>query len=258
VAGFYFYKLVEIFRRHLYHCVIMEKPKILCVIPARGGSKGVPRKNIRMINGKPLLSYALSAALESGVIERVVVSTEDKEIAEIARNFGAEVIDRPLALASDSATNESVMNHALEVVEKEGYHPDFIALIQCTSPLLVKETIREAVSKVLDNDKFDTCITVYYPETYEFEWTKGEDGRILPKHDPSNRPMRQDMELPYQENGAFYITKAELFKKTQNRFGGKDARVAAVLMSEEDSIQIDNENQLWLAGEILNKRGTNQ
>ncbi|MDO8565340.1 MAG: acylneuraminate cytidylyltransferase family protein [bacterium] len=232
----------------------MEKSKILAVIPARGGSRGVPRKNIRLINGKPLVWHTLTSALESGVIDRVVVSTEDQEIKEIVSKFGGEVIDRPMELASDTATNESVMSHALEVVEKQGYHPDYIVLIQCTSPLLSKEVIREAVSKVIDSNKFDTCITVFYPDTYEFEWTKGEDGLIVPKHDPANRPMRQDMELPYQENGAFYITKAELFKKTKNRFGGKDGKVTAVLMSEEDSIQIDSENQLWLAEQILKRR----
>lgn len=234
----------------------MEKPKILCVIPARGGSKGVPRKNIRLVNDRPLLAYALDAALRSGVIDRVVVSTEDKEIADVARSLGAEVVDRPVELASDSAKTEPVMEHALRILEKKGYHPDYISLIQCTSPLLPKEVVREAVAKVTEGDKFDTCITVYYPDTYEFEWTKGEDGLIVPKHDPSNRPMRQDMELPYQENGAFYITKTELFKKTKNRFGGREGRVAAVLMNEEDSIQIDNENQLWLVGEILKRRET--
>src|SRR3989344_3505208 len=194
-----------------------KKPKILVVIPARGGSRGVPRKNIRLLNGKPLVWYAATAAVESGVIDRVVISTEDKEIKEIVSKFGLEVIDRPQEFATDTATNESVMRHVLDVVEKQGYHPDYIALIQCTSPLLSKEVIKEAVSKIADSDKFDTCITVYYPDTYEFEWTKSEDGQIVPKHDPEHRPMRQDMELPYQENGAFYITKTELFKKTGNR-----------------------------------------
>lgn len=232
----------------------MEKAnqKILAVIPARGGSKGVYRKNIRLINGKPLIWYAANAAIESGVIDRVVVSTEDKEIKEIVSSFGVEVIDRPIELASDTATNESVMAHALHVVEEKGYKPDYMALIQCTSPLLSKDVVKEAVSKVVNSNKFDTCITVYYPDTYEFEWIKGEDDLIVPKFE--KRFMRQDVVLPYKENGAFYITKTELFKESQSRFGGKDARVTMVQMNEEDSIQIDNENQLWFVEQILNRR----
>ena len=236
-----------------------EKPKILVVIPARGGSKGVPRKNIRMVNGKPLVWYALNAAQESGMIDRIVVSTEDKEIKEVVEKLGGEVVDRLAELATDAAKTEPVMSHALETLERQGYHPDYIALIQCTSPLLPKEVIEEAVSKVTDvSGQFDSCVAVYYPDTYEFEWTRGENGRIIPKHDPENRPMRQAMEFPYQENGAFYITKTELFKKTKNRFGGREARVAPVLMSEEDSLQIDNESQLWLAEQILKRREKEQ
>lgn len=220
--------------------------KILTVISARGSSKGVPRKNVRPVGGKPLIGWAIEAALTSNVIDRLVVSTEDAEIADIARSFGAEVIDRPEELAGDKTTNEEITLHALEEMEKKGYSPDYISVIQCTSPFLSPEVIQRGVRKVTE-EGFDSCITVFYPEGYEFKWSKNPDGSLTCEHDPEHRPMRQDLKLPYHENGAFYITRTELFKKTKNRFGGKHARVAAVEMSEADSLQIDSAHHLWLA-----------
>lgn len=227
--------------------------KILCIIPARGGSKGVPRKNIRPLNGKPLIAYSIEAALNSGVVEKLVVSTEDDEIAEVAKKFGAEVVKRPIELAEDTTLTEPVMIHALETVEKEGYKPDFVSLIQCTSPFLTSQVIQEAVEKVTEHG-FDSCITVFSPDGYEFKWKKHESGRFIPEHDPENRPRRQNLVLPYHENGAFYITKAELFRKTKNRFGGNIARVIAVEMSERDSLQVDSLWNFELAEYMMKKK----
>src|SRR3989344_7053461 len=209
--------------------------KILTIIPARGGSRGVPRKNIRLLNGKPLIAYAIEAAAGSGVIDQLVVSTEDNEIADVARRHGAEVVIRPKELASDTALTEPVMTHALETLENGGYHPDFISLIQCTSPFLTSHVIKEAAGKVAGGG-FDSCITVFYPRRHEFKWKKGEGGRFIPEHDPENRPRRQDIILPYHENGAFYITRTDLFKSSKNRFGGSSARVAAVFIDEASSL----------------------
>ncbi len=228
-------------------------PEILAIIPARGGSKGVPRKNIRDVGGKPLLAWAIEAAKNSGVISRIAVSTDDAEIAEVARKYGAEVIDRPEELAGDKALTEPVMKHALEFYESNGYKPDFISLIQCTSPFLSAEVIKDAVNKVVDG-KFDSCITVFMPDGFEFKWRKNEGGLFIPDHDVEQRPRRQDMDLPYHENGAFYITKTDLFKQTLNRFGGNKARVTAIEVSEEDSLQIDSEYHLWLASQKINKK----
>ncbi len=229
------------------------RPTILCVIPARGGSKGVPRKNICPLNGRPLISYTIEAARQSGVIDKLVVSTEDAEIADVARQWGAEIIERPAELATDQALTEPVMLQALEEVERGGFRPTHIALIQCTSPLLPPEVIREAVEKI-SSGTFDSCITVFYPQGYEFKWKKSPDGSFLPEHNVEHRPRRQDLELPYHENGAFYITSTELFKKSRNRFGGSRARVGAVEMSEMDSLQIDSKDHLLLAEELLRRR----
>ena len=225
--------------------------KILCIIPARGGSKGVPRKNIKLLNGKPLIYYAITTALESGLIDKLVVSTEDDEIAEIAISLGADVVKRPTELASDTALTEPVMSHTLETVEAQGYSPDYVSLIQCTSPLLTADVVKDAVEKVIDNNDVDSCITVFMPGGYEFKWKKEDNGLFTPEHDVENRPRRQDLSLPYHENGAFYITKTELFKETKNRFGGNNARIVAVEMSEKDSLQIDTPYHFFLAENII-------
>src|SRR3990167_4814832 len=196
--------------------------KVITIIPARGGSKGVPRKNIKSLNGKPLIAYAIEAALKSGVIDRVIVSTEDKEIAEVAKQYGAEVINRPEDLAGDKVTLDPVIKQALEFLEtQENYIPDFVSCIQPTSPLLKSEIVKACVGKVVD-EGFDSCIAAFEPEFPVMQ-----------------RVVRQDLPKVYHENGAFYITKLSLFKKIGHRWGGK---MAVVEMSEEDSIHIDNLN----------------
>jgi CMP-N-acetylneuraminic acid synthetase len=230
--------------------------KNLAIIPARGGSKGVPRKNIRLLDGKPLIYYTINSALKSGVIDKLIVSTDDDEIASIARSLGAEVINRPKEIAGDSIPTEPVMIHVIDMLNKQGYYPDNVALIQCTSPLLSSEVISQCVSS-LNNSKFDSCITVFKPGGYEFKWTKKENSTFIPEHDINNRLCRQDINMPYHENGAFYITSVDLFKKTKNRFGGSLAKITAVEMTEDDSLQIDTEYHFWLAEKLIQKYKNN-
>lgn len=231
-----------------------NRPKILCIIPARGGSKGVPRKNIRLVDGKPLIAYAIEAALASGVITKLVVSTEDKEIADISRKYGAEVVERPMELAGDKVLTEPVMLHALEAVEQSGFQPDFVSLIQCTSPLLSAEVICEAVEKLAKNtNKFDSCGTFYKPETH-FNWKHDPETDLFTSEYPvESRPRRQDMIVPYPYvgAGAFYIISTELFKKVKNRWGGNNGRITGVIIPESDALQIDSEEDLSLADQRM-------
>lgn len=228
----------------------MEK-KILTIIPARGGSKGVPRKNIRPLRGKPLIAYAIEAAIGSGKIDRLVVSTEDEEIANTALRLGAEVIKRPEELAMDNILTEPVMLHTLSELEKTGYKPDYVSLLQCTSPFISSSVISKVVDKVTC-EKFDSCFTAFLPSGFEFKWREGDNpGIVKPDHDLQHRPRRQDLPVVYHENGAFYITRASFFKKYQNRFGGSHAKISMVKMEEVESLQIDNEFDFWLAEKIL-------
>ncbi len=234
----------------------METKKVICIIPARGGSKGVPRKNLRKILGEPLVSYTIKAALNSGVVDRVFVSTEDEEIAKVAKEYGAEVINRPLELAGDKVTLEPVIHDALsQLKEIEGYVPELVSLIQPTSPLLKPETIRESVTAVLRGD-FDSCITAFNPETYEWKWLVKKDENTgaynyVPEAPVLSRVVRQDLPKILHENGAFYVTSHDLFMANNHRWGGK---VGVIEMTQEDSIQIDSEFQLWLIEQLLKKR----
>ena len=232
------------------------KPKIVTIIPARGGSKGVPRKNIRLLNGKPLVVYTIEASLNSGVIDREFVSTDDQEIAKVSKKFGAEVIDRPKGLAGDKVTLEPVIKHALDYLEeKENYIPDFVSCIQPTSPLLKLEIVRECIDKVISQG-FDSCITAFLPETYEWKWRpvsdeSGKENHFEPEVPVMKRVVRQDLPKVFHENGAFYITKTSLFREIGHRWGGK---MAIVEMGEEDSLQIDSEYQFWLIEQIFKRR----
>lgn len=233
----------------------MKEKKVICIIPARGGSKGVPRKNLRSIIGKPVVAYAIEASLKSGVIDRVFVSTEDEEISKVAKEFGAEVIKRPVELAGDKVTLEPVIHDALSQLEAhEGYVPDIVSLIQPTSVLLRPETIKESVNMVLDGD-YDSCITAFTPETYEWKWfvKEEEDGKCTytPERPVMKRVVRQDLPKVLHENGAYYVTSYDLFKKEGHRWGGQ---MGIVEMTEEDSLQIDSEYQLWLVEQILKNR----
>lgn len=242
-------------KRPLYDVGAMGK-KILAIIPARGGSKGVIRKNIRDLAGKPLIYWTVKAAQESGVIDRLVVSTEDAEIADVARSCGAEVVDRPEELAQDETKTEPVMVHALQTVEKEGYTPDYVSLIQCTSPFLTSHVIKGAVEKLTTNlDRYDSCATFYKPH-YAFRWKKTEEDCFVSEFPVTKRPRRQDLELEYEYcgAGAFYIVKADLFRSTQNRFGGDHARIGGIEMSEADALQIDTEFDLKFADILMRQK----
>ena len=225
--------------------------KILAIMPARGGSKGVPRKNIKMLGGKPLLAYSVEAVLGSGCIDKLIVATDDSEIKREALKLGAEVVDEPKELACDECKTEPVMLYVVDYLEKRGYHSDFVALVQATSPFLNSEIIKLAVGKVIEGS-FDSCFTAYIPEGYEFKWRKGKEGYFVRIDYPlENSPRRQDLPKIYHENGAFYITRSELFKKSKNRLGGSLAKITCVEMSQMDSLQIDSRFDFWLAEQIL-------
>jgi YrbI family 3-deoxy-D-manno-octulosonate 8-phosphate phosphatase len=219
---------------------------ILAVIPARGGSKGVPRKNLAPLGGKSLLTYSIGHALSAKLVTRTVVSTEDAEIAEVARQWGAEVIPRPLELASDTATTESVLLHALSHLEQEEqYVSDLVVLLQPTSPFRQAGAIDQAI-ELLWQSGADSLLSVY--RSHDFYW-KQVDGWAQPvNYNYKARPRRQDQEPQYVENGSIYVTRTDILKGEGNRLGGK---IAILEMSFLDSIQIDTMEDLLLAEQIL-------
>ena len=151
--------------------------RILVVIPARGGSKGIPRKNIRLLAGKPLIAYSIQTALKSKYVDDVVVSTEDVEIAEISKNYGSEIVRRPMDLAKDEVPLDPVIFHALNCIEsRKGVTYDYVISMQPTSPLLKRETLDKAIVELIDGG-YDTLITVR-DETHLY-WTR-KNGKFVP------------------------------------------------------------------------------
>jgi len=231
----------------------VNKLEVLAVIPARGGSKGIPNKNMINFGGKPLVAWNIEAALDSKSVSRVVVSTDSAEIAEISRRYGAEIVDRPECLSGDGATSESALIHALQVLENEdNYCPDLLCFMQCTSPLTVAADIDNAVQKLI-KDGADSCFTA--KEFHYFVWEEDADGALSGiNHDKSCRQRRQDIHPQYEENGAVYVMKTNGFLASKHRFFGK---TIVSLMTPENSVEIDDRIDLVVADAMLKFREGN-
>jgi CMP-N-acetylneuraminic acid synthetase len=223
--------------------------KVLAVIPARGGSKGVPRKNLRLVADEPLLAYVVREALASRVLQRVVVSTDDEEIAAVARQYGVEAIPRPAAISGDTATAEEALLHALDYLhDAEGYDPELLVFLQCTSPLTLAEDIDGTVEALLAADT-DTALAVT-PFHY-FLWERKDGDGVGVNHDKSFRPRRQDRSPQYLEAGAVVVMRTAGFRRERHRFYG---RTAFYEMPGERVLEIDEPHDVWLAEARLRER----
>ncbi|NNN31644.1 N-acylneuraminate cytidylyltransferase [Streptomyces sp. S3(2020)] len=198
--------------------------RVLAVIPARGGSKGVPAKNLAPVGGVPLVSRAVRECLATRLVTDVVVSTDDQAIAAAAREAGAEVVLRPAAIAGDTATSEAAVLHAMDTHEAlHGAAVDVVVFVQCTSPFLVREDI-DAVAGAVVETGADTAVTV--APFHGFVWrdeadSAEESGGFGVNHDKSYRPRRQDRPQDLLETGAAYAMDAAGFREHQHRFFGR-------------------------------------
>ncbi len=188
--------------------------KAVAIIPARGGSKGIPRKNISPFNGKPLICWNIEAALQAELVDQVVVSTDDAEIAEVSRNAGATVIMRPDDISSDIASSEDALLHALSHINTQ---PELTVFLQCTSPLTQSADIDNCIRKLLDTGA-DSAFTA--TESHRFLWKNTESASGI-NHDGAERKRRQDLEKEFAENGAIYVMRTAGFRQSQHRFFGK-------------------------------------
>jgi len=227
---------------------------ILGIIPARGGSKRTPRKNVKMIAGKPLIAHTIEAGLKSKFINKLVVSTEDAEIARVAMEFGAEVIERPHELAMDTTKTAPVMVQVVEQLELKGYIPDIVVLLQATSPTRDEEIIDAALMQLINSDK-DSIFTGFKLRKSMPLWKKGFDGKNIAVYDYHFRPRTQEphlMEDLYHENGAFYAIKIDSFRKTKD-FLGEDVDIFEM----EASVDIDTPEDFTRAEKTLLEKTAN-
>tara|TARA_A100001011_G_C14264745_1_gene824130 strand:+ start:898 stop:1536 length:639 start_codon:yes stop_codon:yes gene_type:complete len=209
--------------------------KIVSLILARGGSKEIPNKNIIDINGFPLIYYTIKSSVDS-IVNETWVSTDSKIIKNISLSYKVKVIDRPEEIAQDNSQSEESLLHFSKYVDF-----DYLVFIQPTSPLLDSKDINKALSMV---DKYDSIFSVY-KEHWVPRWSKTAkpiDWNI------NKRPMRQQKELRFVENGAFYITSKENLLKSRMRYSG---RIGLYEMPFSRSLQIDTEDDLELVRKII-------
>lgn len=229
-----------------------QKPNIIAIIPARGGSKGLPRKNIRLLNGKPLIYYTINEAKKSKYLCRLIVSTEDSEIAETAMKFQAEVIERPVKLAQDDTPSIPVYQHAIKYLEEvENFYSHIIVILQATSPLRVVGDIDGAIEKFLEGG-YDSVVSVCETECPpHWMYTLAGD-RLRPVIEGGDKILRrQDAPQVYRLNGAVYVIGRDVIIR-EGRLLGNDTR--AYIMPSERSVDIDTELDFKLAEVLIKER----
>ena len=191
-----------------------------CIILARGGSKGIPGKNIIDFCGKPLLAWTIEQCIQAESISTVWVSSDDREILSVAKAYGANLIERPNNISGDLASSEEGWFHAIDFLEQKGFAPDIVFAPQVTSPLRESSDIDRAVAKFTE-DNLDSLFSASMVEDLYF-WEKDSAGSLNSiNYDYKNRKRRQDFTDQIIENGSFYLFKPEHLKKGNNRFGGK-------------------------------------
>lgn len=219
----------------------------VAIIPARGGSKGIPRKNLVDVCGKPLIAWSILQARNASHIDSVWVTSDDDEILAVAESFGARSIRRPSEISGDQASSESAWLHALNVIETQGIGIDLVVAMQATSP------IRESVDldgglQALREKGYDSLLSVTEVEDF-FTWrVDGYGGAESVNYDYRDRKRRQQIEKSYLENGSFYIFRPQQLRAENNRLGG---RIGLFAMARHKMFQIDNPEDIELCAAIM-------
>ena len=227
----------------------MDRPEasVLGVIPARGSSKGVPRKNICLLDGQPLLAYTITAALACPLLTDAVVTTDDVEIQQIAIEHGAQApFLRPAELATDTALAIPTVQHAVREMEaRRGAPYDFVVMLQPTTPFRTTEDLTEALTRLIESDADGIISVVHVGNWHPIKMKKFVDGWLVDYEPwPVENPPRQTLPPVYMVNGAIYATRRDIFME-RNTFRGE--RCLGYIMPEERSVNIDNEAAFVLA-----------
>lgn len=227
--------------------------KILGLIPARAGSKGIPNKNRKELGGKPLLHYTVEAALGASQLDAVVFSSEDEQLMEMAKTMGAEVLfKRPMELANDSAGSLEVVQHSLQVLSKLNRHYDAVCLLQVTTPFRTSEDIDKAIS-TFKSAKTDSLISVQeVPHAYNPHWVfEAKDGNLqIATGEKKIIKRRQELPDAYVRDGAIYITKSGVIQEQHSFFGNS---ISHIVLDPERSVNIDTPED-WEKAERIHKK----
>lgn len=229
--------------------------KILALIPARGGSKGVPRKNIKLLGNKPLLQYTSDIALASNKIAKVVLSSDDDEIIEVGRRLGIETpFKRPNNLAQDKSPTLPVILHAIDFYEKQGVFFDAVCLLQVTSPFRTVDFLNKAIETFIQQ-KTDSLVSVLeVPHEYNPHWTfeVSENNTLkLATGEEEIISRRQELPKAYHRDGSIYITKTSVLKEEKSLYGKS---IAYVVSNQDDYVNIDTMSDWEKAEELIAKR----
>lgn len=228
-----------------------KKPKILGVITARGGSKGIPGKNIKLLGGKPLIAYTIEVSKKSKLLSHLIISTDDEEIAMVAGRYGVEVpFMRPREFADDKAPHLPVMKHAIEFMEKqEGIVYDYVVILQPTSPFRTVEDLDGTIQKLIDT-KADSAVSVseipggWHPVKIK----KLEGDKLLPYCMPEEEGIRrQDLPVAYKRNGSVYAMKRNIIMVNNRLFGDN---VVGFITPKERTVDIDTPVD-WVLAEYI-------
>ncbi len=220
----------------------------LAIIPARGGSRRLPRKNLLNLNGKPLIAWSIEAGLNSKYIDKVIVSSDDSEILKVSKRYNAKTIIRPTELASDTATTFDAVEHTIKNIENRY---DYIVLLQATSPFRDERHIDEAI-ELLESKNADAIVSVCEMEHSPL-WSNTLDKNLSMKSFLKNDILNkrsQDLETYYRVNGAIYICKTEKLLKEKSFFIKEN--IFAYKMNRESSIDIDEEIDFKIAKVLMN------
>jgi len=228
---------------------LVDSNRTICIIPARGGSKRIPGKNLAVVGGTSLVGHAVEQALQSRSVGRVIVSTDSDEIAGVAQSYGVEIVRRPIELSGDEAPSEAALVHVLDQLKaEEGYEPELLVFLQCTSPVRTGLDIDRAIATLVE-EQADSLLSVV--EKRVFLWTQ-RDGRPEPlNYDAGKRPRSQDMMPVFQENGSIYVLKPDVLRTYHNRLGGK---VSFYVMSAEAAIDVDTPLDLEICRFIFGRQ----
>lgn len=227
--------------------------KILGLIPARGGSKGIPNKNRKELGGKPLLQYTIEAALGSKLLTDIAFSSEDETLIQLAKNLGVEVpFKRPAHLASDAAGSLEVVQHALAILATKQKHYDAVCLLQVTTPFRSSEEIDAAITKFWTADS-DSLISVQkVPHQYNPHWVfeVANDNLQIATGEDHIIKRRQDLPNAYIRDGAIYITKSDVLMEKHSFFGSS---ISHIELDPERYVNIDTPEDWQKAEEIYKK-----